>query len=205
MATAIVTGFDLFGSYRYNPTKDLAEWYDGKTVGDVEVVGVVLPCTYYGCFGKLSLMIEHFKPDIILNTGLSSQIPRIRLESFGRNIMNGKYPDAAGIHPTGKPPLTKHGNNSYQVTANNAKLAYLLFNNEILADISTDAEGFVCNSLLYLTAKEIHDRGLDITHTFFHTPWTDDYIGKVNLESWKTVIKGEDLRKAVEIIIQGMK
>jgi len=103
MKKAILTGFEPFGPYKFNPVQDMAKEYDGKNVGNLEIVGLVLPCTYYGAFEALSEKIDKFYPNIIINTGLASRIPRIRLEAVGRNIMNGKYPDADGKMPKNEP------------------------------------------------------------------------------------------------------
>ncbi|EFK95790.1 Pyrrolidone-carboxylate peptidase [sediment metagenome] len=203
MKRAILTGFEPFGAYRFNPTQDLALEYDGKKIGDIEVTGMVLPCTYYGAFGALSVEIEHLSPDIVLSVGLASRVPRIRIEAVGRNIMGSKYADADGKKPDNE-LIIKGGRPSYAANADSIGLASSLHEAGIPAEISVDAEGFICNSLLYLTARDVYERGLPVSNAFFHTPWTDDYLGRIELEPGKVTIRKQDLRKAAGIMLSGM-
>lgn len=201
MRRAILTGFEPFGPYKYNPVQDTAREYDGKRLGDIEVVGLVVPCTYYGAFQLLSEKIDELSPDIILGSGLASRVQRIRVEAIGRNIMNGKYADAEGKKPENE-PIVGGGRLWYPTNSDNISLANSLYEAEIPAEVSVDAEGFICNSLIYLTSKRISDDNLPIRFTFFHTPWTEDYLDRINLEQGKIAIKKSDLKKTIEILLQ---
>jgi pyroglutamyl-peptidase len=200
MKRAILTGFEPFGPYRYNPVQDTAREYDGKNLGDIEVVGLVLPCAYYGAFKLLSERIDELSPDMIIGSGLASGVQRIRIESVGRNFMNGKYADAEGRMPDNE-PLVRGGKPWYRTNSDNVLLADSLYAAGIPAEVSVDAEGFICNSLIYLTAKRISDEDLPIRFAFFHTPWTEDYLDRIELEPGKTTIKKSDLRKTIEILL----
>jgi len=201
MKRTILTGFEPFGPYQYNPVQDTTKEYNGKRLGDVEVVGLVVPCTYYGAFELLSKKIDELSPDIVLGSGLASRIQRIRLETIGRNVMNGKYADADGKKPNNE-PIVPGGKLWYPTTSDNIILANSLYEAEIPAEVSIDADGFICNSLIYLTAKKISDGNLPIRFAFFHTPWTEDYLDKINLEQGKVTIKKSDLRKTIEILVK---
>jgi len=122
MKRAIVTGFEPFGPYKYNPVQDMAREFDRRKIGDIEVVGLVVPCIYYGAFELLSEKINELSPEIILSSGLASRVPRIRLEAFGRNIMGGKYADADGKKPDNE-PLVLGGKLWYPTSSNNISLA----------------------------------------------------------------------------------
>jgi pyroglutamyl-peptidase len=203
MKRAILTGFEPFGPYKYNPVQDTAREYNRKILGDIEIIGLVLPCTYYGAFKLLSEKIDELSPDIIIGSGLASRIQRIRLEAFGRNVMNGKYPDNEGRKADNE-PIIKDGNLLYQTTSNSILLASALYDSGISAEVSIDAEGFICNSLIYLTAKRISDENIPIRFAFFHTPWTEDYLDRVNLESGKVTIKKNNLRRTIELLVRNV-
>jgi pyroglutamyl-peptidase len=200
MKHAILTGF---GPYKYNPTQDIVREYNKKIINNTEIVGLVLPCTYYGAFDLLSEKMHELHPDIILSAGLASRVNGIRIETIGRNIMNGKYPDAEGKNPNNE-PLIKNGKDWYFTNSDSINLAKSLSKEKISAEISLDAEGFICNSLIYLTAREIQEKHLPIKFAFFHTPWTEDYLDRINLEPEKKTIKKDDLRKTIEILMNGM-
>lgn len=203
MKKAILTGFKPFGPYNYNPVQDTAKEYDGKMLGDVEVVGLVVPSTYYGAFEMLSKKIDEISPEIVLGSGLASRARRIKIETVGRNTMNGKYPDADGRRPNNE-PIVEGGRMCYPTNTNGMNLANALHGAGIPAEVSVDAEGFICNSLIYLTAKRIADEGLPTKFAFFHTPWTDDYLDKINLEPGKVTVRKSCLRKTVEILLDEM-
>ncbi len=203
MKRAILTGFEPFGPYKFNPTQDVAKEYDGTNLKGIEIVGLVLPCTYYGAFEKLSGQIEEFSPDIILSTGLASSIPGFRLELLGKNVMNGKYPDADGKKPENE-PIIKSGKAKYRTNCDIIHLAEKFEDASLTVDISSDAEEFICNSLIYLTSRRIRDGGLQIKNAFLHTPWTDDYTNKIKLEQNKITVKKEDLKKGIEALLVSM-
>jgi pyroglutamyl-peptidase len=100
----IFTGFLPFGGYQFNPTEDLVRYFNSYvTIPQIEIMGLVLPCTYFGAFEKLSKIIDKEKPDAIISMGLSSCVKGIRIETTFRNLMNGKYPDMSGYDPAGIP------------------------------------------------------------------------------------------------------
>jgi pyroglutamyl-peptidase len=200
MRRAILTGFEPFGPYGYNPVQDTANEYNGKTLGDVEVVGLVLPCTYFGAFEVLSVKIDELSPDIVLGSGLASRVRRIRLEAVGRNNMNGVYADADGRKPDNE-PLVRGGKMYYPTNSNAVALANSLHGEGIPSEVSVDAEGFICNSLIYLTSRRISEERMPIKFAFFHTPWTDDYLDKVDVGQGKVTIRKSDLRRTIETLI----
>lgn len=204
MKLAILTGFEPFGPYKYNPVQDTTQEYNKKKVNGIEIRGLVLPCTYYGGFEVLSEKINEISPDIILSTGLASRVNGIRIETIGRNIMKGKYPDAEGRN-TNNEPLIKNGKSFYFINSNSINLTNSLYEKNIPAEISIDAEGFICNSLIYLTARRIFNENLPIKFAFFHTPWTEDYLDRINIEPGKKTIKKSDLKKAIETLLINIK
>jgi pyroglutamyl-peptidase len=161
----------------------------------------VLPCTYYGAFEMLSEKIDELAPDPILGSGLASGIRCIRLEAVGRNVMNGKYADTEGMMPNYE-PILEQGDLYYTTNADNIALANSLIESGIPAEVSLDAEGFICNSLIYLTAKRIHDEALPIGFAYFHTPWTEDYADRLALEVGQIAIKKSDLMQTIEILLK---
>ena len=144
MKKAILTGFGPFGNYEFNPTQDVVKEWDGKKLGNIEITGLVLPGTYYGAFDVLSEKIDSLAPDIVLSTGLASRVRGIRFETIGRNIMDGRYPDANGFEPKGK-PIIPGAKEVYSINTNAVRLADMIYKNEIPSEVSEDAEFFFVN------------------------------------------------------------
>jgi pyroglutamyl-peptidase len=199
MKRAILTGFEPFGPYKYNPTQDMARLLNYRRVGNLEISGLVLPCTYYGTFNLLSEKITQLSPELVISGGLSSSIRSPRLELIGRNIMNGKYPDAHGRKPY-EEPLVPEGDLFHAVNTDIIWLEKCLSEKNIEADVSADAGEYICNALIYLTMKMIHEETLPVRFSFFHTPWTEDYRGKMDLEPNKVTIAKSDLEKFIEVL-----
>ena len=122
MRKVIVTGFEPFGDYEFNPTQDSAEYFDGREIGEFEVKGLVLPCVYRGAFDILKETIEEIDPVTIVSTGLSSSVQGIRVETVGRNIMHSKYADAKGYYPDHL-QIVEEGEEFIKTNADNIKLA----------------------------------------------------------------------------------
>lgn len=206
MKKVILTGFEPFGGYKYNPTEDSTKYFDKKVVSGIKVKGLVLPCTYFGAFKILSNVINREKPDAIISTGLASSVKGIRIETTFHNIMNGKYPDADGKIPNGLPIWDKPFAKDYLIaTADSVYLANVLRSNGIPVELSMDAEGFICNSLGYLTTKKILQKSfLSTINMFIHVPWNDDYDDKIILEPSKIFMGKDKYYEAIELLIKNI-
>jgi pyroglutamyl-peptidase len=199
----ILTGFKPFGDYRYNPTETSTKYYDTRTIsGNEQIIGVVLPCTYFTAYQMLSKIIDTEKPDAIISTGLWSQVPGIQIETRFQNLMDGKYADASGYHPI-KLSITEHwigevGERFLFTQSDNIFLHNVLKEGNIPVQISRNADAFICNALGYLTTKKIVENNLPIKNAFIHVPWTDDYASQV---PGKTYMKKNHLYDAIELLV----
>ena len=183
---------------------ELAKWNKKRVVYGNEIIGIVLPCTYFGAFNELSKIIFEEKPDAIISTGLSSSIHRIRIETTFRNLMsNDKYKDNDGLMLIDKKINESTGAQEFICsTADNSGLAKILEFNNIPNELSTDASGFICNSLAYLTTQMILSENLQIKNMFIHTPWTNDYREKIQLDEGKIFLEKDLLYRAIDLLIE---
>jgi len=203
MKQIILTGFQPFGEYEFNPVEESTKYFDGKEIGGFNIKGIVLPCTYRGAFQTLKKVITEINPDAIVSTGLSSSVKGIRFETTGRNIMNGKYSDANGYRPNNV-PIVDGGEEFVNTNSNNPNLANRLFSEGIFTEMSANADDFICNSLIYLTSVYLQNQRLRTKNVFIHTPWTNDYISKVKINPSKITISREELHHSIELIIKNV-
>ncbi len=201
MPRVILTGFEPFGPYPCNPTADAARHFDGQRIGDRDVTSVVLPCTYRGAFQQLLPVIEDLRPEAIVSMGVASRVTGIRFETIGKNMMQGKYPDADGYDPKGE-KILQDGIKEIASHGDDLALLRLVRQKNSPAEISTDAEGFICNSLHYLTSQHISANRLQMRNVFFHTPWTTGYEDLVTLPPGKLILPQKTLHRAIEEIIR---
>ncbi len=207
MKKIILTGFQPFGGYSYNPTQDLVAHFKSEyfKINGIEIIGIVLPCTYYGAFEELSKLIDREKPDAIISTGLSSKVRGIRFETTFKNRMQSKYKDAGGLKPNGKRLISVADiPKKLSATANNLFLANMLSTEKIPFEISDNANAFICNSLAYLTTKKILDEGLKTRNLFIHIPWTNEYKLQLGKKGKLFFINEVDLHTAIELIAENI-
>lgn len=203
MKRMIVTGFEPFGPYKFNPSQESSEFFDAQKIGSHEIVGIVLRCTYLGAFQILKNAIAEIEPTAVISVGLSSGVKGIRFETTGRNIMNGKYPDADGYQPNGI-RICEGSAEFIAANSDSTALANRVYQKGIPTEISANAEGFICNSLLYLTSHYIQKNRPKIRNVFIHTPWTANFGDRVSLETGKIMIPLQELHGAIEEIIKGV-
>ncbi len=204
MKKVLLTGFEPFGDYEFNPTMDIVDWNNGRTItGAEEIIGMVLPATYFGPFLKVSKFIDEEKPNSIISLGLSSSIRSIHIETLFINKMLSKYSDAHGYKPNGVPIDKSIGSlKTLTPLIETLMLKERLMNNGIVSKISKDAGTFICNSLGYQLTKKITDQNLPIKFIFIHIPWTVDYKSKIQLEKGKQFIKKEIVYNTIDTLIK---
>ncbi len=211
---ALITGFSPWQCYTQygNPTEDIAKMYENmkSLPNNIEVNGAVLPCTYNGSFSTLIREMGRLDwPDIVITTGLATRVPGITIERKGRNIKSGKYHQAVTTSTTPSGVIVKRGEFSYETTIDNYALYTALKNEGLNVKVSNDAEGFVCNFIIYLLSRRIREKGPQITHGHLHFPWTTDYE-KILPNSQlrrryfgrKTTVPKDDCIKAINVAIQ---
>ncbi|MCL4387234.1 MAG: pyroglutamyl-peptidase I [Patescibacteria group bacterium] len=201
MRKVLLTGFGPFGHYQYNPTKDLVQRLNGRKLSNAFIIGQILPCSYKKAAEIAFDLVEKYQPDMVLSFGLASRVPAIRLETRGRNIMDSQYTDIDGQQFFGTPICP--GSREYYYTSVEAdSLAKELNRAGINSEVSVDAEGFICNSLIYLLGKKLSSNYKQIPFIFFHVPWTKTYSKKISLEPGKIMIPETYLDKTVAISIK---
>lgn len=192
----ILTGFEPFGPYEYNPVYDTTLKLHRQNFEGLEIYGLILPPSYYEASELLFEKIKEFSPRIVLSTGLSSSINKIRFESYGHNKMNGKYPDKMGRKPNNEEIITD-GEIFYKTNVDNIVLAHHLNDIGIPTEVSVNADYYICNSLIYLTNRNIQREDLQLKFAFFHTPWTDSYTKLIDIPPEKKIIPQEMLETAI--------
>ena len=194
---ALVTGFEKFGPYPVNPTQDLMIQLDGKMFGDVVIHAVTLPAIY-GVSSCLLDLVDELDPEMVISFGLASRIPRLRLETYGRNWMESNYADNRGVIATGE-KIDPDGPNFCRTNIDAIGLAHALHQASVPVDISVDAEAFVCNALIYQIILCLCHSSQKVLFTYFHTPWPDRYLDRITLEPGKVTIPWETLERTVRI------
>lgn len=203
MKTIILTGFEPFGPYQHNPTVQSTLDFHGRTFGDRIVIGIVLPCVYNAWSYLISGIHTAGDVHAVINTGLSSSVQGMRIESHFTNVMNGKYADAEGYMPQGI-PVIEHGPPAICSRASHKRLFDTLIKHDIPAERSEDAEQFICNALGYCTSLSAWKNDYFKRNLFVHIPWTTAYQDVVKLEPGKMFLEQEAYYRGLELLIKNI-
>lgn len=165
----LVTGFEPFDGAASNPSQAVAQALDGKTFGDVKVIGRVLPVVFAAVPGKIQALLDELRPDAVIATGLAVGDTTIRLEWFGSNKIESSRPDNAGIAPEAQ-PIDLNGPAVRQSTIDLKSAAALLKAAKIPVRLSFRAGTHCCNLLLYSLIGLIEERDWSTQAAFIHLP-----------------------------------
>lgn len=205
LRTVLLTGFEPFGSYQANPTEAVVKELDGKHVAEgVTIVGAILPCSYERAPRIAIDLIGRYDPAAVLSLGYASRVKKITVETCGHNRQQSPYFDCDNRWRDGV-KITGSGPKEVQTTGPNYLICQYLRAEGIGTNLSDDAEGFVCNTLIYNIALHVREFSpvSPTPFTYIHTPTTDRFFYLVSGTD-KTVIPHDDLARSALIALRVM-
>src|SRR5262247_4102602 len=140
----LVTGFEPFGTHTENPTEGLAKAVDGRRVGDIDIVGEVLPVHHADAARRITTALAETRPSAIVHLGLAAGRARVALERVALNVMDYELADNAGYRASGE-PCVPGGPAAYFATLPLAAMLKALLDEGIPAYTSNTAGTYLCN------------------------------------------------------------
>src|SRR6185437_5492545 len=163
MKTALITGFETFGNYLFNPSKWLALSVDGKRISDYEIHSLVFPSVVRfsedaeNPGDRVVKKAQEIGADVIISFGLASDVKGFRLERSASNwIYNEKYcTEYENNNPLNSSLPEKEQIHNDLSNWNFEKIKKLFAKEKIPFDstISDDPGQFCCNALIYRTLQ----------------------------------------------------
>lgn len=171
---ALVTGFDPFGGEKINPAFEAVKGMK-DTIGDCQVVKLLLPTVFNKSLQVLEEAMEREQPDIVICVGQAGGRYNLSVERVGINLDEARIPDNEGQTPSGT-PIKVDGENAYFASIPAKAIVKALIDNNIPGSISYSAGTFVCNHVLYglmymIEKKFPHTRG-----GFIHVPFLPEQV-----------------------------
>ena len=175
----LVTGFEPFGNYSVNPSGLIAENLNGTMIGNVLVVGVVLPVNFTEAVEVVDAAIDEYRPVLVVSTGLNARWSCLSVEHWGvdlwRDVQHGVRvprrldPHGAWVRPVSIPVgLCVAGLREAGIPVRSSWWAGM----------------YVCNAVLYGELGHVQEEGLDVSVGFVHVPLLDSQdAGGLSLET----------------------
>ncbi|WP_034385356.1 pyroglutamyl-peptidase I [Deinococcus sp. YIM 77859] len=96
MPTLLLTGFEPFHTHPVNPSAQAAQALDGQAVGQTRVQSALLPVEPQAAATQLRALLDEYRPNAVLLTGLAAGRPQVTVERVALNVMDFSIPDNAG-------------------------------------------------------------------------------------------------------------
>jgi pyroglutamyl-peptidase len=176
--TALITGFEPYGGRRLNPSGALATALDGARLGDLVVVGRILPVVFAGLAERVAACLAQTRPSLVIALGLWPGEPTIRLERLAVNLADCTSPDNAGALRSDE-PLDSGGTAALAATLPLPAIAAALLAAGIPARLSNTAGTFLCNATLYTLLRAIEPRRERIPCGFIHLPYVPQQVAEL--------------------------
>ncbi len=163
MKRVLLTGFEPFNNATLNPSKEVVEKTNHRSI----VAKEVLPVVFSKAAKRLIELIEEVKPEVVIALGQAEGRPQINLERVAINYMHGQIADNEGVFALSG-EITKDAPAAYFSTLPLELISQSLTAVKIPVAISLSAGSFLCNHIFYSMQHHLHGKG---AHSgFIHLP-----------------------------------
>ncbi len=177
----LLTGFEPFGTYKDNPSADVADALHGRTVGNDTVRSAVLPVHHARAAAVVAELVRDTAPRAVVHLGLAGGRARLALERVAVNVMDFEIADNTGYRATGE-PCVPGGPAAYFSTLPLEAILEALTAEGVPAYLSSTAGTYLCNQTFYTTRHLLHSRGPYIPAGFIHLPLSPSMVVATGLE-----------------------
>lgn len=187
MKKALLTGFEIFGEYRVNPTEILANHLRNKVIGEYQICSLILPTSVLTPCGQKEPGVDEVKSmilakeiNVIISLCIASDAKGVEIEQSANNwIENDRY---CAPHENCQPI-------DYSRPIKEEKFIDLNFWNieKIMADfrrcgipfkdrISNNSGNYCCNALIHRVLQYMDELKIKIPFIFSHVPCTPEAV-----------------------------
>jgi pyroglutamyl-peptidase len=157
LSGVLVTGFEPFGGAAANPSQAVAEAFGG----------VVLPVSYARAADALRAAVRAADPDVVVCFGQADR-ESISVELFAHNLDGAESEDNDGVASSDQ--IDADGPVAYRSTLPVEAIVAALCAEEVPAERSRDAGGFLCNHVFYVLMRLIEQERPATRGGFVHVP-----------------------------------
>ncbi len=207
----LVTGFKKFGDYSCNCTEQFLGEYN--TIGEFAINPLVLPAHTFADGAEYSYMelaqaALASEASAVISLGMASDVQGLRIETCATNWSTGKYclrsEQNRRLNPRYSARHIKEVDMSrwdIELIRKNLKELDIKFEDKL----STDAENFCCNALMYRTLFVLR-QVYNIPFIFLHIPCSAEAVsGMKDFNKKKDIITMETLHDILTVFSMGIK
>ena len=177
----LLTGFEPFGTYKDNPSAEVAEALHGHTVGGVAIRSEVLPVHHARAAAVVAHLVQEIAPSAIVHLGLAGGRARLALERVAVNVMDFEIADNAGYRAAGE-ACVAGGPAAYFSTLPLQEMLEALAAEGVPAYLSSSAGTYLCNQTFYTTRHLLESQNRDIPAGFIHLPLSPAMVVAAGLD-----------------------
>ncbi len=173
----LITGFQPFGDFSYNPSGMVAEEIV-RILSGMDTVSRTLPVS--SSAGTIyNEYINEINPEFIINIGLKKDTSKILLEKTALNILDygGKEDNEGRIIPFRK--IAHDGPDGFISGLDLHACQSILLKESIPAAVSYSAGTFICNLVYYTSFMYFYIRKKPYNCIFLHIPFDTEYTASL--------------------------
>ena len=201
----LVTAFEPFGKYSYNPSAALLEllsrkskeakdaYRSGKNTKP-EIIPVLLPTSYSRAARILSDSIDKYHPDCAILLGLAGGRKAVSLEFVALNIKAADIPDNDGELADGESVIPDKRNALFTTLPLGKMASYIREQGNVPCNVSYHAGTYVCNSTYFNLLCS------GVPGCFIHIPFDEKSVENASPNA--AFIPLDDSLKAVAMAIE---
>lgn len=172
---AVLFGFEPFLEFRENPSEKIVQSLDGQVLHGLNVEGYILPVDFNRIEQIIMDAIDGRKPSIVLGLGLAPGRSCISVEKIAINYRLASAADNAGRKANGQPVDRSQPDGLFS-NMDVERTAAMLNRRKIPATVSLTAGGYLCNSAMFIIAREARKRGF--IGGFLHIPCDEEMASR---------------------------
>jgi pyroglutamyl-peptidase len=177
----LLTGFEPFGTYKDNPSREVAEALQGRAVDGVSIRTAILPVHHARAAARVAELVQEVAPRAVVHLGLAGGRARLALERVAVNVMDFEIADNAGYRAAGE-PCVAGGPAAYFSTLPLGPILEALTADGVPAYVSASAGTYLCNQTFYTTRHLLEARGARTPAGFIHLPLSPSMVAATGLD-----------------------
>lgn len=179
---ALLTGFEPYGGRDVNPAYEVVRALDGRSAGEVEMIGRKLPVSYQQLRSRIPELLDELQPSIAISLGLWPGEATIRLERFGANLADFEIPDNDGILADNA-LISDASPTALASTLPIRQIEQQLLAKGIPARLSSTAGTFLCNATLFTLLASAHRNHPRMLCGFIHLPYLPVQVAQLLVDN----------------------